>query len=191
MGNVKKNYNHEDLVTVYNYVNAVFGVDIASKCRGQAYVDGRTLYYMLALKITKAGYSDIAEVVNRDHSTVCHAIKNLFGYLRNDSVLYGYYKTFISEFDAKIAESEDKMERFMVDSRELEKLRAISIKYKALTENSLDLARLTVNERAYRALSSEDRLDYDRRADLVLKGFKLKNEKWNKVDDFEIINVGM
>lgn len=191
MGNIKNNYKHEDLVTAYNYVNAVFGVDIASKCRAQEYVDGRTLYFMLALKTTGAGYADIAEVVNRDHSTVSHAIKNLFRWLREDQNLYRHYEMYIREFYTEIAEGEEKLNRFVVDTNELKKLRDMQVKYHALKEASLDVARLTVNERAYRALSAEDRLDYDQRADLVLKGFKLKNEKWNKVDDFEIINVGM
>lgn len=191
MGNIKNNYKHEDLITAYNYVSAVFGVDIASKCRAQEYVDGRTLYYMIALKTTQAGYADIAEVVNRDHSTVSHAIKNLFRWLREDQSLYRHYEMYLKEFYIEIAESEEKLNKFVVETEELKRLRAIKVKYEALREVSLDVARLTVNERAYRALSAEDRLDYDRRADLVLKGFKLKNEKWNKVDDFEIINVGM
>ena len=47
------------------------------------------------------------------------------------------------------------------------------------------------NERAYRDLSAEDRLDYDYRASNVLKSFEWKKKELSRKEVFEIINVGM
>jgi len=82
MGMTKKQYSREDLLTIYSFVNSALDIDIADKTRKASYVLGRTLYYMTALKTTNAPYESISYIVDRDHSTVSHARKNLFDQLK-------------------------------------------------------------------------------------------------------------
>jgi len=80
------------------------------------------------------------------------------------------------------------LSNFIVAKEELDRLSIIEKKYEALSAISLDMTRLTINERAYRDLSAEDRLDYDYRASNVLKSFEWKRKELNRKEVFETIN---
>lgn len=191
MGNTKTEYNREDLLTAYSFVNSALDIDIADKKRETKYVLGRTLYYMIALKTTNASYDSIAKVVNRHHSTVSHSIKNLFDQLKMYKDVYRYYEIYTDEYIKESIDNQGKLANFVVAKDELDRLSIIEEKYEALKAISLDVTRLTINERAYRDLSAEDRLDYDYRASNVLKSFEWKKKELSRKEVFEIINVGM
>lgn len=191
MGNTKTEYNREDLLTAYSFVNSALDIDIADKKRETKYVLGRTLYYMIALKTTNASYDSIAKVVNRHHSTVSHSRKNLFDQLKMYKDVYRYYEIYTDEYIKESIDNQGKLANFVVAKDELDRLSIIEEKYEALKAISLDVTRLTINERAYRDLSAEDRLDYDYRASNVLKSFEWKKKELSRKEVFEIINVGM
>lgn len=191
MGNKKTEYNREDLLTAYSFVNSALDIDIADKKREAKYVLGRTLYYMIALKTTNASYDSIAKVVNRHHSTVSHSRKNLFDQLKMYKDVYRYYEIYTDEYIKESIDNQGKLANFVVAKDELDRLSIIEKKYEALKAISLDVTRLTINERAYRDLSAEDRLDYDYRASNVLKSFEWKKKELSRKEVFEIINVGM
>jgi IS30 family transposase len=191
MGNTKTEYNREDLLTAYSFVNSALDIDIADKKRETKYVLGRTLYYMIALKTTNASYDSIAKVVNRHHSTVSHSRKNLFDQLKMYKDVYRYYEIYTDEYIKESIDNQGKLANFVVAKDELDRLSIIEEKYEALKAISLDVTRLTINERAYRDLSAEDRLDYDYRASNILKSFEWKKKELSRKEVFEIINVGM
>ena len=190
MANKKNKFKYNDLMNAYNYVNALLDIDIASKSRAQLYIDGRTLYYMLANKTTGASLAEIALIVNRDHSTVTHANQKLVVRLRQDVKFLGYYNTYVKTF-YKSQESSQEIRQFVTDQDELSRLRIIEAEFIALKLNTTHVSSLTENEVAYRELDSESRVQYDNRAALVLKSFEWKNKDANRKEVFEIINVGM
>jgi len=190
MANTKNKYSQKDLMTSYNYVCEILDIDIASKNRAQLYIDGRTLYYMLATKTTGASLSEIGLVVNRDHSTVTHANQKLTVELRRNPKFLSYYDTYIKNFYVERKNSEE-IRQFVTDQKELVRLRSIEDAYLKMRIDTCHVSALTANEIAYRELSVEDRLGYDTRADLVLKSFAWKLRDANRKEVFEIINVGM
>lgn len=190
MSNTKNLFNYKDLITAYNYVNSILDIDIASKSRAQLYVDGRTLYYMLANKTTGASYAEIAMVVNRDHSTVTHANQKLVVELRKNEKLLSYYNTYIKNFFVSPDNSEE-IRQFVTDQEELVRLRIVEDAFLELKTNTTHVEALTSNEVAYRELDKESRVQYDARANLVLKSFEWKAREANRKEEFEIINVGM
>ena len=190
MANTKNKFKYNDLMNAYNYVNALLDIDIASKSRAQLYIDGRTLYYMLATKTTGASLAEIGLVVDRDHSTVTHANQKLTVELRKNPKYLGYYDTFIKKFYVKHENSKE-IRQFVTDQAELVRLRATEDAYLELRLNTTHVESLTENEIAYRALDMASRMEYDTRASLVLKSFAWKLRDANRKEVFEIINVGM
>lgn len=73
-----------ELTTIKNIVDKVFQIDISDKTRKRNYVDGRTLYYKFAAKITGNTKSFIGASVGRDHCAVVNSFKNLDHLLLND-----------------------------------------------------------------------------------------------------------
>lgn len=190
MSNTKNKFIYKDLITAYNYVNGVLDIDIASKSRAQLYVDGRTLYFMLATKTTGASLAEIALVVNRDHSTVTHANQKLVVRLRKNKMYLSYYDTYIKNFFVAPENSEE-IRQFVTDQEELVRLRAVEDAYLEMRLNTTHVEALTENEIAYRDLSMASKMEYDTRASLVLKSFAWKLRDANRKEVFEIINVGM
>lgn len=57
-------------------VEKYYGIeDIGINNRRADYVAARVVYFMLCRRNTSASYQKMAELVNRDHSTVVHALK--------------------------------------------------------------------------------------------------------------------
>lgn len=52
--------------------------DLSVRSRKQNLVDARTIYFVLAKRLTTFSYSTISELVNRDHSSVTHAINEIY-----------------------------------------------------------------------------------------------------------------
>lgn len=52
--------------------------DLSVRSRKQSLVDARTIYFVLAKRLTTFSYSIISELVNRDHSSVTHAINEIY-----------------------------------------------------------------------------------------------------------------
>lgn len=190
MANTKNDFIYKDLITAYNYVNSVLDIDIASKSRAQLYVDGRTLYYMLANKTTGASYSEIALIVDRDHSTVTHANQKLVDRLRQNKKFLSYYNTYIKNFFVHVDNSEE-IRQFVTDQEELVRLRAVEDAFLELKLSTTLVEALTENEVAYRSLSKEEKLQYNDRASIVLKSFVWKRKEEDRKEVFEIINIGM
>ena len=68
-----------NLKKIKNIVEINVGLkNIETKRRKQPMVDARTIYFVLAKRLTNFTYETIAELVNRDHSSVTHAINEIY-----------------------------------------------------------------------------------------------------------------
>lgn len=71
--------------------------DISVRSRKQNLVDARTIYFVLAKRLTSFSYSIISELVNRDHSSVTHGINEIYsGWLLTPN----YFKSQLQLIDA-------------------------------------------------------------------------------------------
>ena len=152
--------NRQKLKEIVKYVSRSTGVDITTKSRRTDIADARALYYMIALKDTRASMNVIGEAVGRSHATVIHTRNNVFSLIENDIFYMNIFKSYFG------LELEVGHNRFAGDEI------------------------LTKNERAYRRLSDEDRKIYDDRALLVLKSFEWKRKEENREEVFEKIYIG-
>ena len=194
MSLVNDKYNDE-LLNIVDYVNKSFDLDILTKRRKAKDVRGRTLYFKLALKTTKASYETIGSMVNRDHSTVCHAIKNLFlemEYFPRYVIAYDNYieSLKVDGLNANkslknINKAFERIDELKLDIRSLKRVISQMKKDSKKTKSSL----LTPNEVHYRELSEEEASVYDQRAKNVLNSFIWKRKELNRKEVFEIINV--
>tara|TARA_R110000751_G_scaffold210087_2_gene313874 strand:- start:756 stop:1259 length:504 start_codon:yes stop_codon:yes gene_type:complete len=83
----------EILQEIYEYVNKVYDLKLETKTRKREYAEARALFYFLARKLTKTNYQKIGGFVNRDHTTVIHALKNTIHYVE-EQVLVDAVKHF-------------------------------------------------------------------------------------------------
>lgn len=167
-----KSYSSE-LNEIVSFINEKFRVNIGDKVRSNHYVDLRVLYFKMALDYTLASTSEIANLVNRDYSTLIHARTNLFDYAMSKKHILEAYNEFFG--------IENKVES---DMTTLTRLRQIADTKRMEKINN---AGLTENEIAYRKLTDSQKSVYDERVSLILKGFEWK--EYNST--FETINVGI
>tara|TARA_R100000951_G_scaffold20114_1_gene16915 strand:+ start:714 stop:1286 length:573 start_codon:yes stop_codon:yes gene_type:complete len=189
--NKKTKYNKKDLQTAYQFVCDVIGRDIKTRSRIPHVVDGRTLFYMIALETTEAPYEAIAGVVDRNHSTVSHAIKHSIHFIKQDRELMGYYELYLKNYITESGKHKKAIADLKAYNDLLEDHRILLNMYNLQLlkdESSLDL---TENEKQYRDLSEEEKSHYDSKASLVLKSFEWKRRDSVRKESFEIINVGM
>ena len=152
--------NKDKLREIVKYVSKSAGVDITTKSRRTDIADARALYYMIALKDTRASMNVIGEAVGRSHSTVIHTRKNVFPLIEEDVFYMNIFKAYFG------LELTEESRRFIDDEL------------------------LTDNEKTYRMLTDEEKKIYDERALLVLKSFEWKRKEENRKEVFEKIYIG-
>tara|TARA_R100000734_G_scaffold12595_1_gene9359 strand:- start:16335 stop:16871 length:537 start_codon:yes stop_codon:yes gene_type:complete len=74
-------------------VNNYFGIDISRNTRQRKYIIARSMFYKILRYNTKMSFQEIANIFNKNHATVLHAIKQLDGYMEFDSSLKVDYIT--------------------------------------------------------------------------------------------------
>ena len=162
------------LHNIMKYVMRETGQDIQNPNRQRDRIDARTLYYLLAKENTTASYAKIGKIVGKSHASVMHSYlnnaENMLAWNEDYKEIYDKYNA-ISDFSSQ----EDLVEKIRLLQHEIDK-----ISYT-----------LTKNEIAYRQLSHQNAVEYDNRAELVLKSFDWKRKDDNRKEVFEIINVGM
>lgn len=171
----------EELQRIKNYVDQCAGYDISTKSRKADTVLYRTLYYKLALDNTNKTLSNIGQIVNRDHATVLHARNKLFEYLMSIpdyAKLYDIYK--IEYLGQKITEQYQNIQQYNKLKEKYNNLLVTKI------PSNLGFL-LTDNEIAYRKLEQEEKEDYDKRAELVLKSFEWKRKDSMRKEVYDII----
>ena len=90
--------------TVEKYFNFK---DIGVKTRTRELVEARVVYMFLAAELTSYSYESIAHVINRDHSTVTHAINVIYDQWKSQPYYFRSQLTAIKTIHKIIADEED------------------------------------------------------------------------------------
>ena len=198
MNRAIKGYEKE-LTDIKDYVNNAFNLDISSKRKQYKDVRGRTLYFKLALRLTEASYVDISSIVNRDHSTVSHSVKNLFPEMDGFTKYIVAYNNYVDNFEPNDIDAGQNLHSLIEALDNVNKLKS-DIKFlKTLLKDAKEKvdkseeykSKLTDFEVQYRALNDADKVVYDERANMVLKSFKWKYKDSVRKEKFEIISCSM
>jgi hypothetical protein len=175
----------DELKKIKEWLDAVAGFDIGSRCREDIHVDFRSLFFMLALDTTYENLGVIGSVVNRSHAAVIHSRDNLFEQLRKNkrfSKLFREYKRIgLDEGGSVDLTTEEQLD--LLQKEHYEAQHKIAVLEKLVGEKAF----LTKNEIKYRELTPKQQEIYNERADLVLKSFNWK--KYNST--FEKVYVGL
>lgn len=174
---------------ISSLLSALTQVNIFENSRERPLVEYRSLLCYLLREKLNMGWTNIAEVMRSngkayDHATAMHAYKMYPIYKKHNKKLLTLEKKF------NIKELEEYEELLKVKAIQ-KKYRVLEAEYfKTLTtltkyDNSINKG-LTENEVKYRTLTVDEKIRYDKAADLMLKSFIWKS-KVNK-EKFEIIN---
>jgi hypothetical protein len=197
VGRVCKDKFSAELMDIRRYVSSYFSIDIGSDTRTREFVNSRTLYICIAKATTNASRMEIGRHINRDHSSITFAVNNLCDNLMLNKKYLDIYNTYVNIklIDGiKKGSQLNNLGDFVEALEEINRLKEIVSVLKdnisftdVIKEVSID--ELTDNEKAYRALNSEDKRVYDERSNMVLKSFKWKRKDDSRKEVFETINI--
>ena len=89
--------------------------DIGVKNRKRELVEARVIYMFLAAELTSYSYESIAHVINRDHSTVTHAINVIYDQWKSQPYYFKNQLIAIKTIHKIIADEENLEELFDVE----------------------------------------------------------------------------
>ena len=123
----------QKLQPVRDYILREFDVDVYknTQYRQRKLVDLRMLYFAVARETTKYPLDVIGSTLNKDHSTVLHALKSFIDFGYND------FKTYYDECLLLFKDTED--ENFVVNYGDVDYVRQVRIKYEDLKAKYDDL----------------------------------------------------
>jgi hypothetical protein len=177
---------NNELNVIKKYVDDCAGYDISTKSRNTEQVSYRTLYFKIATDTTNFSLSKIGQMVNRDHATVLHAKSNLFDELMRNKRLSRLYDIFKVNVLKNEVDDHYKKEQQYEDLKQ--KYNELLAYKESLNERLISNDLLTDIEKEYRTLSLSEQEDYDKRASLIIKGYKWK--KQNQEAEIIICNGG-
>lgn len=130
------------LQDIKNFVDSEFDIDIIKNTREREYVEARCLYYKLAKEHTKLSLKRIGGKLKRDHSTVLHALNNVWEHAiaTNEDVYDSYYKfkDIVAESNVIIENEYTLRQQLMMANAEIVSMKAIGLgDYQAL-KNELE-----------------------------------------------------
>ncbi len=186
MGRVHlKKYNKE-LENIVDFVNITYNIDLKSASRKAIYVKGRTLYFALALKTTKASLENIGSYVNRDHSTVSYAKDRLIPeMLEGNCFMKQSYNKFLINLSNGIYSIRNRAKNYYDALETIKSLKATVKSLKACSSVNFSNKK-NKNELLYQSLSDSQKAVYDDRCELILMSFNWKESK--ESDKYEQIN---
>lgn len=68
--------NRINLEKIKQFVDRYYGISIDKNTRKDEYIRARTMYYFLSREYTSKALSDIGCILDKDHATVLHNLKN-------------------------------------------------------------------------------------------------------------------
>jgi len=127
------------LQDIKSFVDSEFDIDISTNTRKREYVEARALYYKLAKEHTKLSLERIGGKLKRDHSTVVHALNNVWEHAlsTNEDVYDSYYrfKDMMAELNSENQSEETLRQRLIKAKREIASMKAIGLgNYQALKD---------------------------------------------------------
>jgi hypothetical protein len=99
------------LVIIRKIVEEVMGLDISSRLQKREYVLARCLYYHFAKVMTKNSLKSIGALIDRDHATVIHSLKNFKSDLKKFELMSTAYE------DIKLALSMPRIKGELIEDR--------------------------------------------------------------------------
>jgi hypothetical protein len=84
----EKLYNKIRIEKIKQFVDRYYGFNIEKNTRVDEYVRARTMYYFICRSYTPQPFSNIGALLNRDHSTVIHSLKNNHEFYANNDQFY-------------------------------------------------------------------------------------------------------
>jgi hypothetical protein len=89
---------------VKEIINEELGVNIDKNVRKRNYVEARALYYTILKNSTNLTLSQIGNIVNKNHATVLHGIKNLQDWMDQNAYLQHAYNNVLDKIDKDFQE---------------------------------------------------------------------------------------
>lgn len=161
------------LQDIKNFIDTEFDIDISKNTRKREYVEARCLYYKLAKEYTKLTLERIGAVLNRDHATVLHGLKNVWDHalVTNEDVYDTYYKfkDMMAELNEGIDNNYTLSQRLASAKQEIASLKAAGFgDYKAVKD---ELESLKKDNKRFSFLMSQ--LDDERKKEQLF--FRLES----------------
>lgn len=95
----------------FEFINDFFGFDISIKSRKRNIVEARMMYAKLMKVYTNASLTDIGLLINKDHATIIHYLKN-FRYIKKQDREFSNKYDILSEVYEDFRKSWFDLERF-------------------------------------------------------------------------------
>jgi len=147
---LKEKIKQEELKEIKDFIENYADSKIDSKSRNANSVIFRTLFFYLSIKTTNCTLIEIGKFVNRDHSTVVHHKDNLFKKLESNEVMI----ILINKF-------------YKIKSKEKVKLETLFLK-------NFEVPRLTNIEKQYRKLNTNQKIEYNKKASILIDNLRNK-----------------
>lgn len=159
---------NEDLIFIQKCVEQVTGLDLATRTRKHEYIIARTIYYKICRELTLYSYGDIGGILNKDHSTVLHAIKNFKRDVAGDETNFKKYHSAFTIAEKILSERYDEL-------KEGEKLHILMSKNVKL-ESEVEFLKMQIekmesgqNENENRMLVFFRKLSFSDQMDVIFK----------------------
>tara|TARA_R100000951_G_scaffold108643_1_gene104971 strand:+ start:78 stop:560 length:483 start_codon:yes stop_codon:yes gene_type:complete len=147
---LKKIKNKKDLKEIKDFIEMHVDWKIDCKRRNAKSVMFRTLFFYLSIKTTNLTLKEIGKFIKRDHSTVVHHKDNLFKKLESNEVMI----ILINKF-------------YKIKSKETKKLETLLVR-------NFGEPRLTNIEKQYRKLNTNQKIEYNKMASILI--YNLRNK---------------
>lgn len=176
MSNLKTTKNEIMISRLIDYINDYASIDIRHKSRKSHYVFSRATYFRIAAEYIPDTLSNVANAVNRDHSTAIHARKlypeldryNTYRNMYNDACAY---MDFVEE--STVQEHKENVESSLAAyAEQIAKLNdVIRMQNQRLEQQQklLDKIGLEEHEVKYRDLPTEKKYVFKERVNAILK----------------------
>ena len=175
--------NKNELILIKDYINKMYGEEIESPSRKGYLPSLRALYCKIAFNVVKdVTYQEVADVVNRDHSTMMFARTKLIPEIENDIDYMEVYLNYPKVSDINLY---NEISLFCKLKKDYEDLFYKNIELQKQISKYKSTTKLTTNELKYRKLSKEQQKDYNFRVEPILRMMNLKERK--ESDKFEEI----
>lgn len=147
---LKEKTKQKELKEIKDFIENYSEFKIDSKSRNATSVIFRTLFFYLSIKTTNCTLIEIGKFVKRDHSTVVHHKDNLFKKLESNEVMI----ILINKF-------------YKIKSKEKVKLETLFLK-------DFIVPRLTNIEKQYRKLNTNQKIEYNKKASILIDNLRNK-----------------
>lgn len=178
---IRRTHIHSvELQAIISYVNDALSLAIETGSKRTEDTLGRALYYKIAKKLIKASHEEIACHVDRDHSTVTHAVKSTIPEIDKDPVFMKLFAIYVNDYNNKLIDSKvgfslcEALRAIELLKEEVFKLKEEAIELIGKPVVTIEELGLTDNEVVYRGLNSSQKAIYDERVSLILKSFEWK-----------------